>query len=57
NADASRDYVKAHAQEMEREVCDQHIALYVNAFSAELGDEGRAAIDAFVQRGTEAGVL
>lgn len=54
---ASRAYVDAHAQEMERSVCDRHIGLYVNEFSAELGDEGRAAIDAFVQRGTAAGVL
>jgi 1,4-dihydroxy-6-naphthoate synthase len=35
---------------MDRDVCDQHIALYVNSFSASLGDEGRAAIDTFVAR-------
>lgn len=57
NPDASRGYVQAHAQEMSREVCDKHIGLYVNGFSAELGEEGRAAIDTFVRRGTEAGVL
>ncbi|MGH1346260.1 MAG: 1,4-dihydroxy-6-naphthoate synthase [Nannocystales bacterium] len=55
--EASRDYVKAHAQEMAQDVCDKHIGLYVNTFSAELGDEGRAALDTFVRRGTEAGVL
>ncbi len=55
--EASRGYVNAHAQEMERSVCERHIGLYVNAFSAELGDEGRAAIDTFVRRGTDAGVL
>lgn len=48
--DASRSYVEAHAQEMERSVCDQHIALYVNEYSASLGDEGRAALDAFAER-------
>ena len=57
NPEASRSYVQAHAQEMSREVCDKHIGLYVNGFSAELGEEGRAAIDTFVRRGTEAGVL
>ncbi|MBV1859436.1 MAG: 1,4-dihydroxy-6-naphthoate synthase [Nannocystaceae bacterium] len=57
NPEASGDYVQAHSQEMAREVCNQHIGLYVNAFSAQLGDEGRAAIDTFVRRGTEAGVL
>src|SRR3712207_8248664 len=30
---ASRDYVLAHAQEMEQAVVDQHIALYVNEFT------------------------
>ncbi len=46
----SRAYVDAHAQEMERSVCERHIALYVNDFSASLGDEGRAAIETFAQR-------
>lgn len=48
--DDSRPYVEAHAQEMDREVCDQHIALYVGEFSASLGDEGRAALDTFAER-------
>lgn len=38
------DYVKAHAQEMDEEVMKKHIALYVNAFSVDLGDTGRQAI-------------
>jgi 1,4-dihydroxy-6-naphthoate synthase len=42
---ASRDYVLAHAQEMEPDVVDQHIALYVNEFTLDLGEEGRAAVD------------
>lgn len=40
----SRSYVKSHAQEMEDEVIDKHIALFVNDFSLHLGDEGRAAM-------------
>jgi 1,4-dihydroxy-6-naphthoate synthase len=43
---ASRDYVRAHAQELSDEVCDAHIALYVNEFSIDVGDEGLRAIDA-----------
>jgi 1,4-dihydroxy-6-naphthoate synthase len=54
---ASAAYVRAHAQEMDPEVCRQHIALYVNEFSLELGAEGRAAIDALLARGREAGLL
>lgn len=41
---ASRPYVRAHAQEMSDAVCDAHIALYVNAFSLDVGDEGLRAI-------------
>lgn len=48
----SRDYVKAHAQEMDDEVIDKHIALFVNDFSLSLGKEGRAAVEALTERGT-----
>lgn len=41
---ASRAYIRAHAQEMEPEVIQQHIDLYVNDFSTKLGEEGRAAV-------------
>jgi len=54
---ASAAYVRAHAQELDAEVCRRHIALYVNEFSRELGDEGRAAIDALIDRGRAAGLL
>ncbi|MBO5688085.1 MAG: 1,4-dihydroxy-6-naphthoate synthase, partial [Alistipes sp.] len=40
----SREWVKAHAQEMEDDVIDKHIALFVNDFSLSLGDDGRAAM-------------
>jgi 1,4-dihydroxy-6-naphthoate synthase len=42
---ASRAYVREHSQELSDEVCDAHIALYVNEFSVDLGDEGLAAIE------------
>ena len=42
---ASREYVKAHAQEMEDDVIDKHIALFVNDFSLSLGAEGRRAVE------------
>lgn len=53
---ASRDYVLRHAQEMERDVVDRHIALYVNEFTAELGEEGWAAVDALLGRAAAAGL-
>jgi len=46
--EASLDYVRAHSQELSDEVCRQHIELYVNEFSIDLGVEGLAAIDALV---------
>lgn len=46
----SREYVLAHSQEMAPDVVDQHIALYVNEFTRELGDEGHRAIDTLLSR-------
>ncbi|HEY2949950.1 MAG TPA: 1,4-dihydroxy-6-naphthoate synthase [Micromonosporaceae bacterium] len=54
--DASRDYVLAHAQEMETDVVDRHIALYVNEFTADLGDEGRKAVETLLGRAADAGL-
>ena len=41
---ASREYVKAHARELDDDVIEKHIAMFVNDFSLSLGDEGRRAI-------------
>ncbi|MBI3792936.1 MAG: 1,4-dihydroxy-6-naphthoate synthase [Gemmatimonadetes bacterium] len=49
--DASRAYVQANAQEMSPEVQAQHIALYVNQFSLDVGDEGLRAIERLVGAG------
>lgn len=46
--EASRAYVRANAQEMSDAVCDQHIALYVNELSLDIGDEGLRAIKRLV---------
>jgi 1,4-dihydroxy-6-naphthoate synthase len=53
---ASREYVLRHAQEMEPDVVDQHIGLYVNGFTEDLGDEGYAAVDALLGRAAAAGL-
>jgi 1,4-dihydroxy-6-naphthoate synthase len=50
-------YIRAHSQETAPEVVQSHIGLYVNDFSRNLGDEGMAAITAFLERGRQAGVL
>lgn len=54
---ASRAYVVEHAQEMEPDVVARHIALYVNDFTADLGEQGRAAVDALLRRAADAGLV
>src|SRR5689334_20325340 len=54
---ASQSYVVSHAQEMEPDVVAQHIALYVNEFTADLGEEGYAAVDALLGRAAAAGLV
>jgi 1,4-dihydroxy-6-naphthoate synthase len=46
----SRAYVLAHSQELAPDVVDAHIALYVNEFTRDLGDEGRRAVDELLKR-------
>ena len=55
--EASRAFVRAHAQEMADEVMAQHIALYVNDYSVDLGPDGRRAIEVLFARGVAAGVI
>ncbi len=53
---ASAGYVSEHAAEMSTDVQQQHIALYVNEFTRELGEEGYAAADALLTRAHVAGL-
>jgi 1,4-dihydroxy-6-naphthoate synthase len=46
--EASREYVRAHAQEMSDTVCSAHIALYVNHHSLDIGSDGLQAIQRLV---------
>ncbi len=50
-------YIREHSQEMEPEVVQNHIRLYVNDFSRDLGVEGFAAIETFLERGRAVGAL
>lgn len=53
----SRGYVLSHAQEMDPDVADAHINLYVNSFTAELGEDGYAAISALLNRAADEGLV
>ena len=52
-----RPYIKQFAQELDDEVIAGHIGLYVNDFSLELGDEGRAAVQELLRRGQQVGAF
>ena len=52
-----RDYIQAHAQEMDPEVIRSHIGLYVNPYSKNLGEEGMQAVRELLRRGAAAGLF
>ncbi|MEU2112243.1 1,4-dihydroxy-6-naphthoate synthase [Streptomyces sp. NPDC019507] len=54
---ASRPYVMEHAQEMDPAVADQHIGLYVNEFTADLGEAGYAAVRGLLTRAAAEGLV
>ncbi|SEN54947.1 1,4-dihydroxy-6-naphthoate synthase [Paenibacillus sp. OV219] len=55
--EVSKGYIMDHAQEMSPDVQKQHIALYVNEFSANLGDSGYAAVEALLGRAAKEGLV
>lgn len=55
--EASKEYVLGHAQEMDPKVAQDHIDLYVNKFTADLGEEGFAAIEALLGRAAREGLV
>jgi 1,4-dihydroxy-6-naphthoate synthase len=55
--EASRPYVRAHAQEMSEEVMYKHIDLYVNEYSIDLGDEGRGAVELLFGKAAQLGLI
>lgn len=48
NPESSRDYVKKHAQEMNESVMQNHIQLYVNAYTLDLGETGKKAVERLI---------
>ncbi|BEP14448.1 1,4-dihydroxy-6-naphthoate synthase [Acidothermaceae bacterium B102] len=54
---ASASYVAEHADEMDPDVQQRHIALYVNEFTRDLGDDGYAAVEALLTRAAAAGLV
>ncbi len=50
-------YIKQHAQELDDDVIRNHIELYVNDFSLDLGDEGIQAVTCLLNRAEERGII
>ncbi|MBU8911068.1 MAG: 1,4-dihydroxy-6-naphthoate synthase [Desulfobacterales bacterium] len=57
NPDMACDYIKIHAQELDEDVIQQHIKLYVNDFSKNIGDKGEAAIITFFEKARQSGLI
>lgn len=45
NPQISRNFVKEHAQELEDDVIEKHISLFVNDYTLSLGEEGHRAVE------------
>ncbi len=50
-------FIRSYSQEMAEDVVRSHIGLYVNDFSRDLGEDGLAAIETFLDLGRKAGAL
>ena len=55
--EASRPYIKQHAQEMADDVIDRHIGLYVNEYSVNLGKKGREAVAFMLDKAAGLGII
>lgn len=51
------DFIRCHAREMNNDVMQQHIDLYVNEFSVNLGKQGRMSINQMFNYAVAAGII
>jgi 1,4-dihydroxy-6-naphthoate synthase len=51
------DYVRQHAQEMDEAVLKDHIRMFVNDYSLDIGDEGRRAVEKLRELARGAGII
>jgi 1,4-dihydroxy-6-naphthoate synthase len=57
NPDSPLAYMQCNAQEMDKKVMMQHVELYVNKYSIDLGDEGKSAITKMFNLAQEKGII
>ncbi len=57
NRNEPMDYIKTHSQELSEDVINQHINLYVNDFSLDVGPSGEKAINELLSRAEDAKII
>ncbi|BDS10038.1 menaquinone biosynthesis family protein [Aureispira anguillae] len=57
NPQAALPYIQQHAQEMSAAIVQQHINLYVNDFSIDLGAKGKAAVEHLFHTAIQKGLI
>ena len=57
NPESGLDFIRSHAQAMRTDVMYKHIELYVNSFSINLGDQGRAAVKTLIGKAAELNLI
>lgn len=57
NPDSPLEYMKHNAQEMDKKIMMQHVDLYVNKYSIDLGEEGKSAITKMFNLAQEKGII
>ena len=50
-------YIKRHSQEIEDDVIESHIGLYVNNYSLNIGEDGLAAVEEILRKAEERGII
>lgn len=55
--DEPSQYIKSHAQELDDDVIREHIDLYVNDYSLDVGREGALAVDELMRLAEEKGIV
>jgi len=54
---AALDHAMRYARGLDRSQADTFVGMYVNEWTLDYGDAGRAAVQLFLQRGTDAGII
>ncbi len=55
--DEAVEYALSYARDMGKDLADEFVGMYVNEWTLDYGDRGRAAVDELLKRGHEAGLL